>query len=207
MTALKKMLGKSHIKKIKYGQMSGYFKGHNDVHTNADKWGVSTSDMQQMGAWDDFLKDMESSVDSWAKDVLPENVKTQIDAQLKKEADKAVASATQQATQKARELLTQQASKPETQNKAIASTVQAGAQAVTKTAQDVADAMRTGGIKAVYEKYPIPFYAAGGLVGLLVLKWGLGQIGAGKVKAVMTKSNPRKRKAKTKKNTKRRVRK
>ncbi len=193
---LGKMLKKNKVNKIKYGQMNGYFKGYENVSTHADSWNVTHGSQEQLGFFEDFLKDIEKSVDEWSKDVLPPDIKKQIDSNIKKEADKQVAKVTTVATSEAQKLLAQQAAKPENQDKAITSGIQAGAKAVESAALDVADAFRTGGIGEVFKRYPIPFYVTGGLVGLMTIKWGLNQIGMGKAKAVLKSANPKKRRYK-----------
>jgi hypothetical protein len=189
--SLGKMLKKKPMK-ISQGQMSGYFKGHENVITVSDQWGISESDMGFLD-FESMMKDVEKSVDEWSKDVLPPNVKAQIDSQLKKESDKAIANVTKAATSEAQKLLSQKAKDPKVQDKAIASGIQAGAKAVEQASLDAAQAWREGGIKGVFEKFPVPFYVAGGLVGLMTLKWTLNQIGAGKAKAVLKSANPKRK--------------
>jgi len=193
------MLGKMMINKkkklaITQGQMSGYFQGHDDVHTKSDEWGVANPDQMGFFDFDQIIKDAEKAVDDWSKDILPESVKKNIDAEIKKSGEKLTAEATKKATQAAQNLLQKKASDPKVQDKAIASGIQAGAKAVEQASLDAAQAWREGGIKGVYEKFPIPFYVAGGLVGLMTLKWTLGQIGAGRAKAIVKQAqNPKKR--------------
>ena len=179
-----------------YAQMNGYFRGGAD--NACDKWGIDTNHMGDMGFFDldEIAKNIEKSVDDFSKQYIPESIKKEIDKGLKREADKAAADLKAKAAGVASNLLKQQAADPENQDKAIASTVNAGAQKVTQVSQDVADAFRSGGIGEVYKRYPMPFYIAGGLVGLITLKWGLNQVGAGKAKAVLKASNPRKKKRK-----------
>lgn len=214
---LKKMLLSSTIiPRISNGQMNGYFQG--DANSSIDKWDVHKQ-MNEMGCndcdettlgelagcdwWDVncLAKEAESYVNKVATEYIDPNIKAQIDAQLKIEADKAIAQATAAATAAATQLVTAQVNDPAKQNTAIASTVQATADQVSKALIDAKEAFRTGGVKALYAKYPIPFYVAGGLVGLIGVKWTLGQVGKGKYKA-MAKANPRKKRKSSKRKSK-----
>lgn len=187
--------------KIEQGQMSGYFEGEAD--SKIDSWKVNKQ-MQEMGTdgtlgfdWSNPLSSIESAVNELAEEYIPAPIKAQIDSQLKIEADKQIALATQKATTMATQLITNQTSDPEVQNKAITSTVTAAAEQASQAIINAKEAFRTGGIKGLYAKFPIPFYITGGLVGLMTVKWTLGQIGKGKVKAVLAqpkaKANPRKK--------------
>jgi hypothetical protein len=201
---LSKMLLKNsrvskNVNKISQGQMSGYFDDNAD--NKIDAWNVNKQmhEMETDGTlgfdWSNPLASIETAVNDLATEYIPENVKSQIDAQLKVEADKQVANLTNQAMVTAKNLITAKTNDPETQNQAIASTVSATVEQATQTLIGVKEAFRLGGVKGLYDKYPIPFYIGGGLVGLGLVKWTLGQIGKGKYKAVMSqaKANPRKK--------------
>jgi len=102
----------------------------------------------------------------------------------------------QQATEKAMAEAQKMLSQKDVQDKGITSAVNAAAEQVSKNIIGIKDAYRTGGLKAVFAKYPFVKYAMfglGGIAGILLLKF---IIGKKRVKVVQAMANPCGRKKK-----------
>lgn len=75
----------------------------------------------------------------------------------------------------------------ENQDAAISGGINAAAQNISNTLINVKDTFRVSGIKGLYTKYPVPFYAIGGLTALLLTRFVLGG------KKYTVRANPRKK--------------
>ena len=117
---------------------------------------------------------LEEMVKEEAKSVLPPEIYAQGSALLNTEGARIGESLEQKAKAIAMEQAEKYAQKPEVQESAIRGGITAAADKISNFAVDFNKTYQTHGFKAVFNKYPAPFYIAGGVATLITLRFILG---------------------------------
>lgn len=139
------------------------------------------------------VKSVETKISDYSQDVLGDKLYDKASTLIKVEGDKLVSSAQDALIAEATDLINTK----ENQDSAITGGVNAAAAKVSDYIIGVKDAYRVGGIKGMFNKYPIPFYIGGGVTALIVARFVLG--GRKKVYAKANPHNKKTRKLKKKK--------
>lgn len=173
---------------------------HQDQFTN-EEFGFSFNDIVPLKSFTDsaqsYLEEnVYAPVKATATDYLGEKTVAKLGDKIEEGVKKQGAQLEQQvkdaATNKLSEYAQQYASKKDVQDSAIQTGFQAAADKMSQYAIDVKDTYRAEGVSGLFKKYPVPFYVAGGVTGLLILRFVMG----GKKKVYVTAPNPRKRRKK-----------
>lgn len=120
-------------------------------------------------------KSVESKTKSYAKDYIPEKYYDKVSAAVKKQGAKVGEQIKEKGTEFAMSKVQAYTAQPEVQESAIRGGITAMADQISNVAVDVNKTFQTEGVGGVFKKYPIPFYAVGGIATLLTLRFVLGK--------------------------------